>query len=276
MQRFRGVAARGSFYKGFRVVVLAIAFGSLAFALDTSKLKPTGYVNDFAHVIDARSAAEIEAYCGNVERATGAQFAIVTVDSLEDDPVEDVANRLFTQWGIGKKGTNEGLLVLLAIKDHKNRVEVGYGLEPIIPDGYAGGVLRGIRPILRQGNYGGALLSATEQFGQRIAESKGVTIEGQPDPPIRSRDSGGGGGIFGIIIFFVILLFIMRVIGGRGGGGGMGGFLTGMLLGNMLGGRRSGGWGGGGFGGGYGGGGGGGFGGFGGGSSGGGGASGGW
>ncbi len=261
MQRFRGVAA------------LAIAFGSLAFALDTSKLKPTGYVNDFAHAIDARSAAQIEAYCGNVERATGAQFAIVTVDSLEDDPVEDVANRLFTQWGIGKKGTNEGLLVLLAIKDHKNRVEVGYGLEPIIPDGYAGGVLRGIRPILRQGNYGGALLSAAEQFGQRIAEAKGVTIEGQPPPQTRSGDSPGAGGLVGIIFVFVLLILFLRGVSGRGGGGGMGGFLTGMLLGNMMGGRSSGGWGGGGFGGG---GGGGGFGGFGGGGSGGGGASGGW
>ena len=213
-------------------------------------------MNDFAHAIDARSAAEIETYCGNVERATGAQFAIVTVDTLDDEPVEDVANRLFTQWGIGKKGTNEGLLVLLAIKDHKNRVEVGYGLEPIIPDGYAGGVLRGIRPILRQGNYGGALLAAAQQFGQRIAQAKGVTIEGQPRRQPGSRDSDGGGGFFGIIIFFVILMFIFRLLsgrggrGGRGGGSGMGGFLTGMLLGNMMGGGRRGGWGGGGFGGG--------------------------
>ena len=264
MQRFRRVAA------------LAVFSCAFAVALDTSKLKPSGYVNDFAHAIDARSAAALEAYCGNVERATGAQFAIVTVDSLEDDPVEDVANRLFTQWGIGKKGTNEGLLVLLAIKDHKNRVEVGYGLEPIVPDGYAGGVLRGIRPILRQGNYGGALLAAAQQFGQRIAEAKGVTIEGQPRPQTGPRDSGGGGGgLIGIIFAFVLLIVFIRAISGRGGpggGSGMGGFLTGMLLGNMMGGRR-GDWGGGGFGGG---GGGGGFGGFGGGSSGGGGASGGW
>jgi len=275
MQRFRGVAA------------LAIFCCALAFALDTSKLKPTGYVNGFAHVIDARAAAEIEAYCGNVERATGAQFAIVTVDTLDDEPVEDVANRLFSQWGIGKKGTNEGLLVLLAIKDHKNRVEVGYGLEPIVPDGYAGGVLRGIRPILRQGNYGGALLAAAQQFGQRIAEAKGVTIEGQPRPQNRSRDSGGGGGLFGIIIAFALLMLFLRGIGGRGGpggrggGSGAGGFLTGMILGNLLGRGvgRGGDWGGGGFGGGGwggGGGGGGGFGGFGGGGSGGGGASGGW
>src|SRR5690242_18465224 len=180
MQRFRGVAARGSFYKSLRVTALAIFCCAFALALDTSKLKPTGYVNDFAHAIDARSAAEIEAYCGAVERATGAQFAVVTVDTLDDEPVEDVAVRLFKEWGIGKKGKDEGLLVLLAIKDHKNRVEVGYGLESIIPDGYAGGVLRGIRPILRQGDYGGALQSAAAQFGQRVAEAKGVTIEGQP------------------------------------------------------------------------------------------------
>ncbi len=272
MQHVRPVAARFC-----RVAALAILFCAFASALDTSKLKPTGYVNDFAHVIDPRFAAAIEAYCGNVERATGAQFAIVTVDSLEDEPVEDVAVRLFKEWGIGKKGTDEGLLVLLAIKDRKNRVEVGYGLEPIIPDGYAGGVLRGIRPILRQGNYGGALLAAAQQFGQRIAQAKGVTIEGQP-PPQRGSGDPNGGGLVGIIIGFVVLMLFLRAIGGgRGGRGGGGGLLAGMLLGSMMG-RRGGGWGGGGFGGGGfgGGGGGGGFGGFGGGSSGGGGASGGW
>src|SRR5689334_4885962 len=185
-----------------RVSALAILFGALAAALDTSKLKPTGYVNDFAHVISGGAAVRLEAYCGNVERATGAQFAIVTVDSLEDEPVEDVAVRLFKEWGIGKKGTDEGLLLILAIKDHKNRIEVGYGLEPVITDGYAGGVLRGIRPILRQGNYGGALMAAAQQLGQHVAEAKGVTIEGQPLRQTRSRDSGGGGGIFGIFFFF--------------------------------------------------------------------------
>lgn len=265
----------------FRVAGLAILFCSFAVALDTSKLKPTGYVNDFAHVLDPRDAAAIEAYSGNVERATGAQFAIVTVDTLEDEPVEDVAVRLFKEWGIGKKGTDEGLLILLAIKDRKNRVEVGYGLEPVIPDGYAGGVLRGIRPILRQGNYGGALMAAAQQFGQRIAEAKGVTIDGQQrQRRQRSRDSNRGAGLLGIAFVFVIMTiifgFIGRGRGGRGGRGGNGGALiAGMLLGNLMGGHRGGGggWGGGGFGGG---GGGGGFGGFGGGGSGGGGASGGW
>jgi uncharacterized protein len=252
---------------------LTIALTSAALGLDTSKLQPHGYVNDFAHVLDARSAQALESYCANVEQATGAQIAIVLVNSLEDEPIDDVTNRLYRQWGVGKKGKDEGLMLLLAIQDHKQRAEVGYGLEPVIPDGYAGDVLRGIRPILRQGNYGGALLAAVQQFGSRIAQAKGVALAaGQPPPgPAPAQAPGGRGGYFGIIIFILAVLFIIRAIGGGGfGGGGVGGFLTGMLLGNMMG-RGRGGWDGGGFGGG--GGGGGGFGGFGGGDSGGGGAS---
>jgi len=245
-----------------------------AWSLDTSKLKPTGYVNDFAHKLSPRGQQTLEAYCANLDRTTGAQMAIVLVDSIEDEPVEDVANRLYREWGVGKKGADEGLLILLAIKEHKSRVEVGYGLEPIITDGFSGGVLRDIRPILQQGNYNGALLAAAEQLGNQIAQAKGVAL-GAPQfertRPVRGRPATG-------IPWFLILIGILFLFSllGRGGGGGSGtGFLTGMLLGNMLGGRR-GGWGGGGFGGYDGGGGGGGFGGFGGGDSGGGGASGGW
>ncbi len=259
-----------------RAAVFAALLSTPGFALDTTKLQPRGYVNDFAGALDASSAQALEAYCGNVEKATGAQMAIVTVKSLEGDPIEDVANTLYRQWGIGKKGKDEGILLMLAIQDHKQRAEVGYGLEPIITDGYAGGVLRGIRPILRQGNYGGALLAAAEQFGSRIAESKGVAIANAPQPP---QDTGRGAPSFPIgLIFFgvIVLIMIVRGLTGRGGGGGgFGGFLTGMFLGNLMG-RGGGGWSGGGFGGSGGGDGGGGFGGFGGGDSGGGGASGDW
>ena len=253
---------------------LFLLFAASAFALDTSKLQPRGYVNDFAHVLDARSVAALDAYCGNLERATGAQLAIVLVDSLEDEPVEDVANRLFRQWGIGKKGKDEGMLILLAVKDHKQRAEIGYGLEPIVPDGYAGGVLRGIRPILRQGNYGGALMAAAEQFGSHIGEAKGVEVEpGRVPGPARPGPAPAFGGFWTLVIGFIIVATILRLISGGPGMGGGTGFLAGMLLGNLMGRRGSGGWSGGGFGGYDGGGGGGGFGGFGGGDSGGGGAS---
>jgi uncharacterized protein len=242
-----------------------------ALGLDTSKLKPTGYVNDFANVLDASSKQTLEAYCANLERETGVQMAIVLVPTIDDEPVEDVANRLFREWGVGKKGKDEGILLLLAIKEHKSRAEIGYGIEPIINDGAAGGILRQIRPILQQGNYGGALLAAVEQMGTMIAQSKGVELGGAE--PVRNRGRAAPAIPFPLILLGVFFLLWLL---GRGGSGGGTGFLTGMLLGNMMG-RRGGGWGGGGFGG-YdgGGGGGGGFGGFGGGDSGGGGASGGW
>jgi uncharacterized protein len=242
-----------------------------AWSIDTSKLKPTGYVNDFAHKLDPSGQQVLEAYCANVERATGVQMAIVLVDSLDGEPVEDVANRLYRQWGIGNKATNEGLLILLSMNDRKSRAEIGYGLEPIITDGDAGSVLRNIRPILQQGNYTGALLAAAEEFGNRIAQAKGVELGEAPVPRGTRRPPANVVQIpFPLIVLGLIFLFLLL---GRGGGGGSG-VLPGIILGNMMGGRSN--WGGGGFGGYDGDRGGGGFGGFGGGSSGGGGASGGW
>jgi len=255
-------------------VVLALA-ALPAWGLDTKALKPTGYVNDFSNTLDASSKQTLEAYCANLERVTGVQMAIVLVPTLDGEPIEDAANRLYREWGIGKKGKDEGILIMLAVKDRKSRAEIGYGVEPIINDGAAGGILRQIRPILQQGNYGGALLAAAEQMGTTIAQSKGVELGG-PEPLRRTGRMVRRPSIpFPLILLGLFFLLWLMGRGGRGGSGT--GFLTGMLLGNMMGGRS--GWGGGGFGGydgGGGGGGGGGFGGFGGGDSGGGGASGGW
>jgi uncharacterized protein len=249
---------------------LLISYSALA--ADLSSLKPQGYVNDFAGVMDPASRAVVERYCGDLERATGAQVAVVTIDTLSGEPIEDAANTLFRQWGIGKKGKDEGVMLMLAVRDRKNRVEVGYGLEPILPDGFVGSVLREMRPSLQKGNYGAAIQAGVSEIGQRIADAKGVTV--QRTMPRRTQpEQTRGGGIPGPVIFLGLLLLFLFL--SRGGGGG--GFLTGMILGNMFG-RRGGwgggsGWGGGGFGGG---GGGGGWGGFGGGDSGGGGASSSW
>jgi uncharacterized protein len=252
--------------------VLCLFVCSWAFAADLSSLKPQGYVNDFAGVMDPASRAAVERYCGDLERATGAQVAVVTIDTVNDQPIEDAANTLFRQWGIGKKGRDEGVMLMLAVRDRKSRVEVGYGLEPILPDGFVGSVMREMRPSLQQGNYGAAIQAGVSEIGQRIADAKGVTV--QRTMPRRSQpEPARGGGIPGPLIFLGVLLLFGLL--SRGGGGG--GFLTGMILGNIFG--RGGGWGGGGgwSGGGFGGGdGGGGWGGFGGGDSGGGGASGSW
>jgi uncharacterized protein len=200
-----------------------------------------------------------------VKQATGAQLAFVTVQSLEGEPIEDVANDLFHAWGIGQKGEDNGALVLLAIQDHKSRLEVGGGLGGAVPDGMAGLLLDDMRPALRQNQYGAAMVTAAVRLGSTIAQAKGVQIP-PPATAYRVQPEPRDEIPWPFILFGIfILLMLFR----RGGGGG---FWGGMLLGSLLNSGRGRG-GGGGFGGYDSGGGGGGFGGFGGGDSGGGGAS---
>jgi uncharacterized protein len=240
-----------------------------AFAVDWKALKPQGYVSDFAGVVDAPSKAELENYCTRVEQQTGAQIALVTIQSLNGEPIEDVANIIFRSFGVGKKGKDEGIMLLLSVGDRRDRLEVGYGLEPLLPDGFDGEILRAMRPALRQAQYGEAMRAAAATIGSRIAKAKGVTLDvalAQRYLPQQRRNSMPWPFI---IVGIFLVLFVIR--SGISGGGG--GFLTGLILGNMLGGSSRGGWGGG-SGGGFGGhDSGGGFGGFGGGDSGGGGAS---
>src|SRR5581483_5413134 len=256
--------------KLLRSSALYLLAAAAALGVDWKELKPQGYVSDFAGVIDSASRAQLESYCGRVERATGAQIALVTLKTLEGEPVEDVANTLFRAWGVGKKGQDNGILLLLVTGDRRSRMEVGYGLEPYIPDGFAGSVLREMRPALRQEQYGEALAAAAQTIGSRIAQAKGVSLDSNLQRRIRprSRDSIP----WPVLLGGLFLLFWLMRGGGRGGYGGRGGggFLPGLILGSVLGRSTWGGRGSGGFGGydsGDG------FGGFGGGDSGGGGAS---
>jgi uncharacterized protein len=260
--------------KLLRACAAFLCFSALAFAVDWKTLKPEGYVSDFARVVDPRSKAALEQYCARVEQATGAQIALVTLRTLEGEPVEDVANTIFRAWGVGQKGKNEGIMLLLAVGDRKSRLEVGYGLEPILPDGLDGSILREMKPALRQAQYGEAMMAAAQTIGSTIARSKNVSLDAQL--PRRVRPSTRDSIPWPLLLGGLFLLIMLMRAAGRGGRGGGGSFLTGMILGNLMGGM--GGRGGGGFGGfdSGGGGGGGGFGGFGGGDSGGGGASSGW
>ena len=253
-----------------RLAAAAALCTSGGWAVDWKALKPQGYVSDFAGVVDPAGRTRLESYCAAVERATGAQMALVTVSSLEGEPIEDVANTIFRAWGVGQKGRNEGIMLLLAVNDHRSRMEVGYGLEPIVPDGLAGSVLREMRPALRQRDYSDALLAAAETIGATIAQAKHVSI-GQA-PPRRVHPSSGDSIPWPLVIGGLLLVvWLMRSGAPRGYGGfGGGGFLPGIILGNTMGRGSWGGRSGGGFGGfdsGDG------FGGFGGGDSGGGGAS---
>jgi uncharacterized protein len=205
-------------------------------AADFTALKPQGYLSDFAGVVDAQSRARIEAYCRQVERATGAQLALVTLPSLEGEPIDQVANDLFRKWGVGQKGANNGVLLLLSIQDRRTRLEVGYELEPVITDGTAGELLRAMRPWLREGRYGDALLEAAGQIGSQIAQAKGVAIGGVETRRGRPQNGGFPLPLPLLLGGFVLFAILSSVLGrGRGGGGGVGGLLAGMILGNMMG-----------------------------------------
>lgn len=115
---------------------------------------PTGYVNDFASVLDEAAEAYLETFLHTLERETSAEIVVVTVTSLEGMTIEEYANRLFADWGIGQAQQDNGVLMLVAPDDRTVRIEVGYGLEPILPDGLAGEIIRTeIIPEFRSGNY---------------------------------------------------------------------------------------------------------------------------
>jgi len=251
-----------------RNLVCLLLLAASARAYDFTTYKPEGHVSDFSRVVDAQSKAALESWCTRVKDATGAEIALVTIPTLHDEPIEDVANLLFRHWGIGQKSENNGILLLLVTQERRSRLEVGYGLEPILPDGFSGSLLREMRPALREYHYGDALIAAARTIGTKIAEAKGVQVGDAPRP---RRQRASENFPWQIVIPILATLFFIYVSGGGGGRrGGFGGVLP--IPFPMSGRRRDGGWGSshGGFGG-YDGGGG--FGGFGGGDSGGGGAS---
>jgi uncharacterized protein len=261
------------------LVVLVALLGAARFlrAEDIKTIHPTGYVTDLAGVIAPDTKTQLEALCTEVEQKTGAQMAIVTVHSIEGQSIEDYAADLYKQLGVGDKDTSRGVLLLVAPDLRQYRIEVGYGLEPVITDGRAGDSGRAMVPLLRQGNYSGAIETAAGQLANYIAADRGVTLAAQPPPIAAPPPSDGSDSssiqfwlILGIV--FILFMIVRRAIVGAGGGrrGGSSWWMLPLLLGGG-GGRNSGWGGGGGFGGG-----GGGFGGFGGGMSGGGGASGSW
>jgi uncharacterized protein len=239
----------------------------------------TAPVNDLAHVIDAASAQEIDRRVRALQAATGDVVVVATVPTFKPyGDIREYAVKMFENGGrgVGEKGKDNGLLIVVAVEDRRVDVEVGYALEEFITDGFAGETIRQyMTPEFRNGSYGAGLLAGTTRIINRIAERRGVNLQDVPrEAPVPS--GGGGGSHFPWLPLIVILIILAaqsrRRRGRHWGGGGWSGWSSG--IGPFGGGGGFGG-GFGGFGGG-GGGGGGGFGGFGGGRSGGGGASGGW
>ncbi len=177
--------------------------------------KPVGYVNDFAGVIDEQSKIQMEKIIRTVKKATGAEIAVVTVKSIEPyGSIEEYSIDLASKWGIGEKGKDNGIMIIVAMKERKIRIEVGYGLEGIIPDGLAGEIIdNSILPYLKKGMYGTGLLKGVEAIAGIIAKEYGVDLKEYNLNVEESRKYTEKSKFPIGLISFIILLFLFG--GGR-------------------------------------------------------------
>ena len=181
----------------------------------------------------------MESLAREVWQKTGTAVVVVTVATVgENEDYRMYANGLYKAWGIGKKGEDKGVLIFLAVKERKIRIETGYGVEGILPDGLVGEILdKYVLPQLKAGDYGKGLYNAVYACSAYIAKDAGVQLSGSAIPyRTKVRAENKGIGVVGIIIFLIIaalllgtktgrsmlpwLLLLFLSGGGRGGGGG--------------------------------------------------------
>lgn len=232
-----------------RVFLAALTFlvawslhAPVAFAREVPPL--SGRVNDLAGMLSPQAEATLEDKLARYEQATQRQFALLTIDSLEGDALEDFSIRVVEAWKLGKKGKDDGLLLLIAQKERKLRIEVGYGLEGDITDAFSARVIRNVlTPALRAGNAEQGIAQAFDVLMQKA--SGGVVPESATAAPKKKKREGSPLGFFALALllapFVLPLLFGRRrgrggaapwVVGGlggwgggyRSGGGGFGGY----------------------------------------------------
>jgi len=227
---------------------------------------PGSHVVDLAGIIDNSIEVKLNQYLKELEQKTTAQIAILTIKSLEGESIEDLSITVaHDRWKLGQKGKDNGVLLLVSFTDRKYRIEVGYGLEGVIPDSLAGSIGRSyLVPFFKKGDYSNGIFAAAAVMANLIAEDAGVKITGMPELKRTVQRTGKDkpAGIFGtiisllflviIVILFIknprlfLMLFLLSSIGGRrgswGGGGGFGGGGFGGGGGGFGGGGASGGW----------------------------------
>lgn len=168
---------------------------------------PVGHVNDFAGVLSSVEKQTLEDSLVTYEKDTGNEIAIALIRSLEGDTVEEKAVRLFEEWKIGKKGKDNGILFLAAIDDRKMRIEVGYGLEPLLTDGQAGEIIRNsIAPEFKKNNY---VAGITAGVAAIQAQLSGSPIENNTTSTTSDKDTMSGNLM---VIIILVVLFCLQGI----------------------------------------------------------------
>jgi len=248
------------------VLFLCFLAASLSMAVDVPE-KPLRYVVDLAGLVDDVTENRLNRYLHELEQKTTAQMVILTIPSLDGESIEDFSIKIaHDKWKLGQRGKDNGVLFLISVKDRKYRIEVGYGLEGVLPDSLAGTLGRQVlAPYFKKGAYSEGVFATALVMANKIAEDAGVTITGMPtvkyDTGQAGRDKFGGpfNSIIGIVLLIILvflfiknprllmMLFLVSMMGGRrgswGGGGGFGGgSFGGGGGGGFGGGGASGGW----------------------------------
>jgi uncharacterized protein len=197
----------------------------------------TGRVVDDANILSSSTKAELTDKLAALEQKTSRQLVVVTLPSLQGYEISDFGYQLGRSWGIGQKGINNGILFIVAPNEHKTRIEVGYGLEPIVTDAFSSVVIQTqVLPRFRQGDFNGGVQAGVDALIQQLsldpseAEKRAAAAAQQ----LKQRgNDGGGGGLAGLIVILFIFIALSRVfgwsllpflfMGGPRGGGGYGG-----------------------------------------------------
>ncbi|MDP2172613.1 MAG: TPM domain-containing protein [Candidatus Cloacimonadaceae bacterium] len=176
--------------------------------------RPVGFVNDFAGLLSEETKTKINDWAIELKEKTDVEFSIATFETLGGMAENEFAVKLIESWKIGNKD-DEGVLILLGLKERRLRIEPGYGSEPYIVDAFADEVYRVMRDFLKPGSedWNQAFIQGSLMLMDKIAREKGVQLTGTPQ--FRSQKTGSKGSpIPGIIIFFVFV-FLMIVPRGR-------------------------------------------------------------
>ena len=233
------------------ILLLQCFFAACATAAPQIPPKPTAaagiYVQDYAQVLSAEDKRKLLSIGQELDNKTTAQLAVVTVKTLDGQPIEDYALAILREWGIGSKEKNNGALIVVAVQDRRSRIEVGYGLEGLLTDGLTGRIQdQAMIPYFRKGNYAAGIVNGYAVTASLIAKDAGVQLTSinseQIAVPAKTTNNtdqeypfwlklliGAGivlllivdnlflGGVLTQVLFFMFLR-------GRGGGGGRGGF----------------------------------------------------
>jgi uncharacterized protein len=199
---------------------------------------PGAYVNDRAGVMDAGTLGQLNGVLADLDAKAKAQVAVLTIKSLDGADLETYSVNTYKKWGIGDKKTNRGVLLLVAVEDHKARIEVGYGLEGILPDGLTGAIQdKYMVPSFKAGDYSTGISQGALALASVIAKDSGVTLSGGYAETPQGRDFPPltlGQKIIAGLVLFALLVFVIRhpflaffllqsMARGGGGGGGFGG-----------------------------------------------------